>query len=103
MNAFNLPLPIRICSKGIFLTLRATHCAARILPWYFVPCRFVTLLHLCALEGVALVAAEDEDLSVLDKFGTLYLVTWYLVYALRLASSGERDSLCIKSTAIIIL
>ena len=40
------------------------------------------LLDLLTLEGIGLVATEDEDLAVANNLGTLYLVTLYLVHAL---------------------
>ena len=39
------------------------------------------LFNLLTREGVGLVAAEDEDLTVTEDFGILYLVTLYIFYA----------------------
>jgi len=33
------------------------------------------LFHLLSREGIFLLSAEDEDLAVMENFGTLYLVT----------------------------
>ena len=53
-----------------------------------------SLFYFCTGEGINLLPAEDEDLSVMEELGTLYLVTLYFIYSLAFRSGRIGGGIC---------